>query len=944
MKTAMGDGGVPGLSNEERQKPRGQIGHAENAHLLEEQYEQWRVNPSSVDATWRAFFEGFELGTQLEPDREGLNGSSEGNGIAAPVIPAAEPTAALPAVDPMRQGHLSHLLFAYRMLGHYIANIDPLDFNKKELPELDLHNFKFTDADLDQEFNAGTAGGGGQKTLREILQILQDTYCRTVGAQYMHIQNFEIRRWLRDRMESSLNRPNYSGEKKRRILKSLMDAEQFEKFLHTSYVGQKRFSLEGGETLIPVLDAIIQASPSRGVFKIAMGMAHRGRLNVLANILGKDYKFLFDEFSDNYVQQVAHGDGDVKYHLGFENTRTTVDGGKVSINLAPNPSHLEAVTPVVQGKARAFQRLVNDSEERKKILPVVIHGDGAFIGQGIVAETFNMSQLDGYKTGGTVHIVVNNQIGFTTLPHDARSTLYCTATAKMLDVPIFHVNGNDPVAAVHCIEMALDFRQQFGRDVVVDIVCYRKHGHNEGDEPSFTQPRLYAAIAKQPLVSEVFLKSLIEEDVIDHEEAQSFRNSFRTALECARNESRSETQKLKPAIRPQLSTPEMLDPANTAVTLERLREVGMPLTSEPDEFALNPKIQRLIKQRREMVQGERPLDWGMAEALAFGTLLTEDIPVRLSGQDVRRGTFSHRHAVYYEVGTRRRYLPLRKLAPQQADFRIFNSPLTEAAVLGFEFGYSLDYPNMLLLWEAQFGDFANGAQVIIDQFIASSESKWNETSNIVLLLPHGYEGQGPEHSSGRLERFLQACAEDNIQVGNFTTPANLFHALRRQVYRPFNKPLVIMTPKSLLRDPRCTSSLEDLSEGEFREIIPDTKENASAKRVIFCTGKVYYDLEEYREQNNIDDAAIIRIEQHYPLHEARLREALRHHPEASQFVWCQEESENMGAWFFMEPRLRKLLGQEIIYAGRDASASPATGSRAIHLLEQTKLIEEAFTL
>ena len=912
--------------------------------MLEEHYEQWRVTPSSVDATWRAFFEGFELGTQLEPGREGLNGGGRSNGAVAPEVPRVEPVPELPEVDPMRQGRLFHLLFAYRMLGHYVANLDPLGFNKQELPELDLHNFKFTEADLDHEFNAGSAGGGGQKTLREILQILQDTYCRTVGAQYMHIQNFEIRRWLRDRMESSRNRPDYSREKKRRIFKSLLDAEQFERFLHTSYVGQKRFSLEGGETLIPVLDAIIQGAPSRGVFKIAMGMPHRGRLNVLANIIGKDYKFLFDEFSDNYVQQLAHGDGDVKYHLGFENTRTTAGGGKVSIKLAPNPSHLEAVTPVVQGKARAFQRLINDSKDRKKVLPVVIHGDGAFIGQGIVAETFNMSQLDGYKTGGTVHIVVNNQIGFTTLPHDARSTLYCTASAKMLDVPIFHVNGNDPVAAVHCIEMALDFRQQFGRDVVVDIVCYRKHGHNEGDEPSFTQPRLYASIAEQPLVSDLFLKSLIEEDVIDHEEAQSFRDSFRTALECARNESRSETHKLRPAIRPQLATPEMLDPADTAVSLERLREVGLPLTCEPDDFALNPKIQRLIKQRREMVEGERPLDWGMVEALAFGTLLTEDIPVRLSGQDVRRGTFSHRHAVYYEVGTRRRYLPLRKLAPKQADFRIFNSPLTEAAVLGFEFGYSLEYPNMLMLWEAQFGDFANGAQVIIDQFIASSESKWNETSNIVLLLPHGYEGQGPEHSSGRLERFLQACAEDNIQVGNFTTPANLFHALRRQLYRSFNKPLVVMTPKSLLRDPRCTSSLEDLSEGEFREIIPDTKGNGSAKRIIFCTGKVYFDLEDHREKNNIDDAAIIRIEQHYPLHEVKLLEALRHHPEADTYVWCQEESENMGAWFFMEPRLRKLLGQEIIYAGRDASASPATGSRAIHLLEQAKLIEEAFTL
>ena len=940
MNSPLGGGALSGLSKKERQKPRGQIGHAENSLFLEENYEQWRINPKSVDANWQAFFEGFELGSQLEPDLDSKNNS---NGKASKTN-LNDPTPALPVVDPMQQGRLSHLLFAYRMLGHYIANLDPLGFNKRDLPELELHNFKFTDADLDREFNAGTAGGGGQKTLREILQILKDTYCRTVGAQYMHIQKFEIRRWLRDRMESTRNRPIFSDEKKRRILKNLIDAEHFEKFLHTSYVGQKRFSLEGGETLIPVLDAIIEGAPKRGIFKIAMGMAHRGRLNVLANIIGKDYKFLFDEFSDNYVQQDALGDGDVKYHLGYENTRTTSDGNKVSINLAPNPSHLEAVSPVVQGKARAFQRILNDSSERKKVLPVVIHGDAAFIGQGIVAETFNMSQLAGYRTGGTVHIIINNQIGFTTLPHDARSTLYCTSTAKMLDVPIFHVNGNDPIAAVHCIEMALDFRQRFSRDVVVDIVCYRKHGHNEGDEPSFTQPRLYAAIADQPLISDLLLKSLKNENVVSQEDAETFRNAFQIALECARNESRSETHKLKPAIKSSLSSPELLEHIDTKVNLNRLREVGLPLTSEPPNFNLNPKIKRLIKQRREMVEGKRPIDWGLAEALAFGTLLTENIPIRLTGQDVRRGTFSHRHAVYYEVGTRERYIPLQKLAAKQGNFRIFNTPLTEAAVLGFEFGYSLDYPNMLLLWEAQFGDFANGAQVIIDQFITSSESKWNETSNIVLLLPHGYEGQGPEHSSGRLERFLQSCAEDNIQVGNFTTPSNLFHALRRQVLRPINKPLILMTPKSLLRDPRCTSSLEEITNGGFNEIIPDTKSNSGAKRIIFCSGKIYFDLEEYRENNNIDNTAIIRIEQHYPLHSSKLIEAVRNHPDADRFVWCQEESENMGAWFFMESRLRRLLNHEIIYAGREASASPATGSRAIHQLEQTKLIKEAFTL
>jgi 2-oxoglutarate dehydrogenase E1 component len=920
--------------NEKGRRGAGSVACAEHADLLESLYEQWRMDPESVEPLWASFFEGFELGCQQAPaPRTSLS-------------PAPLATSAVEDGLPQRlkQARIYNVLFAYRTLGHHIANLDPLGFNKSQLPELDMHHFKFSDADLDTVFDSGTLASGGSRTLREILQILRETYCGNIGAEYMHIQNFTMRRWMRDRLESTRCRPGFDAAKKRRILNRLLEAEQFERFLHTRYVGQKRFSLEGGETLIPMLDAIVEACPRLGIKQIVMGMPHRGRLNVLANILGKDYKFLFNEFADNYVPQAVQGDGDVKYHLGFDATRTTSTGENVGLSLAPNPSHLEAVGPVVQGKARAYQRLLNDTVERHKVLPVLLHGDAAFIGQGVVAETFNLSQLEGYRTGGTLHIVVNNQIGFTTLPEDARSTVYCTALAKMLGAPILHVNGDDPVAAVFCVELALDFRQRFSRDIVVDMVCYRKHGHNEGDEPSFTQPTLYTEIARHPPISEICLRNLVASGDITEAEAASFKARFEERLNTALSESKAAVQAIRPTLRKPLACPALLEQVDTAPLREEIEQVGEALSREPNEHEVNPKIRLLLRNRGAMARGELPVDWSCAEALAFGTLLKAGVPIRLSGQDSRRGTFSQRHSVLYDTRTRERYIPLRNISPNQASLCVYNSPLSEYAVLGFDYGYSLDYPNIMVLWEAQFGDFANGAQVMIDQYLASSESKWGVTSNITLLLPHGYEGQGPEHSSARIERFLQLCAEDNWVVAYPSTPASYFHILRRQALRSLRKPLILFTPKSLLRDKRCVSLRDELFRGRFSEILPDpAPPKTPARRVVLCTGKIYYDLADARTEEKREDIAILRTEQLYPLHESLLKSTVDAvaAPDA-KIVWCQEESQNMGAWSFMEPRLRRLFGRDIQYAGRDASVSPAVGSLAVHKLEQRDVIRQAF--
>jgi 2-oxoglutarate dehydrogenase E1 component len=906
---------------------------AENGAELEALYSRWKSDPASVDAQWNAFFAGFELGCQQPPRRAG-----------EPARTATSPSAESGTAR-LRQSRVDALVSAYRRLGHQAAKIDPLNLLKRTVPELSLEYVKLGEADLDSEFEIYWAGKPSVMPLRTIIELLRDTYCGNVGIEYMHIEDYTIRRWLRDRIEEGrLRKDTLPNAEKKRVLGHLLEGELFEKFIHTRYVGQKRFSLEGGETVIPILDKIVEECPRHGVEQIVMGMSHRGRLNVLANILGKDYEFIFNEFGDNYVPNSEQGDGDVKYHLGYESIVTTSTGAKIGLSLAPNPSHLEAVCPVVEGKARAWQRRLNDTGERRKVLPVLVHGDASFAGQGVVAETLNLSQLEGYRTGGTIHIIINNQIGFTTSPIDGSSGKYCTAVAKMVSAPIFHVNGDDPIAAVTTIQLAFEYRQQFKRDVVVDMYCYRRHGHNEGDEPRFTQPLMYSAIEDHPPISDIFFGHLVKFGDITPDEVRAFQSKFEEKLNNALQKSKVADKAVVPAIRKSLACPELLDPLDTASPLAKLQEIGQSITKEPANIELNPKVKRFMQNRREMILGKTPVDWSTAEALAFGSLLEIGCPVRLSGQDSRRGTFSQRHSVLYDAKTRERYTPLNNIKQGQAKFCVYNSPLSEYAVLGFDYGYGLDFPDMLVLWEAQFGDFANGAQIIIDQYLACSETKWGETSSIVLLLPHGYHGQGPEHSSARLERYLQACAEDNIQVAYPSTPANYFHILRRQALRKIKKPLIIMTPKGMLRDPRCTSSINELATGRFEEILPDPDAPKDAKRVIICSGKIYFDLADHRKATGAKDTAIIRIEQLYPLHEKKLQAAVAAVPKAEKIIWCQEESANMGAWPFMEPRLRKMFSRDIAYAGRDASASTATGSHAIHDLEQRQLVEQAFSL
>ena len=805
--------------------------NAYNAGLLDATYERWKKDPSSVDATWSAFFEGFELGF-LQPKTAGKG--TDAGAASADSQPESE-----------FQAKVEGMVYAYRTLGHSLANLDPLGLNRREQPLLGLEALGFTEADLDKVVSSRSFRNGEKMTLRQMIDRLKAIYCDTIGVEYMHIQNPAIRDWVRERVEARPDLPPLPPEEQKAMLLELLEAEAFEQFLHTRYVGQKRFSLEGGESLMVALDGILEQCPKHGVLEITMGMAHRGRLNVLANFLNKSLSTIFREFSENYIPDLMHGDGDVKYHLGYTSRRTTRGGGEVQISLAANPSHLEAVNPVVMGRARARQRIQNDTEERSKVLPILIHGDAAFIGQGIVAEVLNLSQLQGYRVGGTIHIIVNNQIGFTTLPKDARSSQYATDVAKMIEAPIFHVNGDDPVAVRFVSELALAYRQQFKADVVVDIYCYRRHGHNESEEPAFTQANLYAVIAKQPLVSKIFTKRLVDSGVLTLEEADALDAEYEKKLETTLQEVR-EAEKNPKGNKFTGSTAEFqpeysFEPVQTAVSKDELDVVVKALTTVPEGFNILPKVKRTVVDRRAKIHADGgPYDWAFAEALAFGTLLQEGTPVRLSGQDSRRGTFSQRQSVFYDQFTRERYIPLQNISDKQARFCVYNSSLSEAAVLGFDYGYSLDYPSMLCMWEAQFGDFANGAQVIIDQFIVSAESKWQRPSGIVLLLPHGYEGQGPEHSSARLERFLQLCAEDNIQVANLTTPAQYFHILRRQMKRNFRKPLVLMTPKSLLRSEQCVSTIEEFTNGSFKEILgaPILGKANEVTTVIFSTGKV----------------------------------------------------------------------------------------------------------
>jgi 2-oxoglutarate dehydrogenase E1 component len=941
-----------------------------NQVFVEDQYERWRENPAAVDPEWQQYFARLAglppppivQTSALVPAARPTDGNGHGNGAALALRDRAEGafagalldlSASAPEAQRLdaeeKQEAVAELINAYRIRGHLFANIDPLGLLKPPPPELEPENFGLTKEDLDKPFATGDfAVGFPMLPLREIVARLKRTYCRTIGAEYMHGEDPRIRRWLQERMEATGNEVQLSREEKLRILARLTDAETLETFLHKKYIGAKRFSLEGGESLIPLMDWLIEEFGDRGGEEIVIGMAHRGRLNILANILNKDLTAIFAEFEDKDAQELM-GRGDVKYHLGYSSDRVTRTGKELHLSLAFNPSHLEWVNTVVEGRVRAKQdRDEPRDPERKKVLPVLIHGDAAFAGQGLVAETLNLANLPGYTTGGTVHVVINNQVGFTTNPEDARSTPYATDIARVLRAPVFHVNGEDPEAVVWAVQLAVDYRQTFAQDVLIDLYCYRKYGHNEADEPSFTQPVMYEVVRRKPPARAIYARNLAESGIATPQEAEELMRARVAELEEELERTRKTGAKRAESAMaglwskyrggPDADTPEV----PTAVPMEKLRALLRATSRVPAEFTPHDKIRKLLEQRAHLADGtgDEPFDWATGEHLAFATLLDGGNPIRFSGQDSRRGTFSQRHEVLSDVHDGRRYTPLANLRPGQGRIEIYDSPLSEAGVLGFDYGFSLDTPEWLTCWEAQFGDFANGAQVVIDQFISSAEDKWKRLSGVVLLLPHGFEGQGPEHSSARLERFLQLCAEDNMQVCNLTTPAQYFHALRRQVLRPWRKPLVIMTPKSLLRHKHAVSTLNDLADGGFQRVITDASVPArKVKRVLLCSGKIYYDLLAAREQKEREDVALVRIEQLYPLDAEQLTSALSMYPESAKLVWVQEEPFNMGAWYYLRARYSL---RRISCVSRPESASPATGSTAAHRVEQQLLIDQAF--
>jgi 2-oxoglutarate dehydrogenase E1 component len=842
---------------------------------------------------------------------------------------------------------VSQLINAYRVRGHLFARVDPLRLEPAAPPQLQLANFDLSEADLDRTFSTIDMPGPKTATLRAIIAQLETTYCRSIGVEFAHLEDPEERLWLQERMESTQNRLRLDRQEQVHILTKLTDAEIFEQFIHKNYVGAKRFSLEGAESLIPLLDLLVEMAGQQGVEEIVLAMAHRGRLNVLANIMNKNIREIFASFEDDDPEKFL-GSGDVKYHLGYSTDHKTASGHKVHLTLAFNPSHLEWVNPVVEGRVRAKQDRRGD-RDRRRVMPLLIHGDASFIGQGVVSETLNMAGLAGYRTGGTIHVVVNNQIGFTTLPSDARSTRYASDVTRMLKVPVFHVNGEDPEAVGQVTKLAIEFRQRFGKDVVVDMYCYRRYGHNEADEPRFTQPLMYSIIDKKPSVREMYVRRLLEMGQITVSQAEEIVVRRRAVLDGALEEARKGAFSWVPtsmgglwspyAGGPDKGTPEV----PTAVSRETLVDLCRRALSLPADFHANPKVVRIFDQRLEKVIKDQPLDWAIGEMLAYASLLSSGVPIRLTGQDTRRGTFSHRHAAVVDVKTGASFVPLTGLATGKGRFEVLDSPLSEAGALGFEYGYSLDLPDGLVIWEAQFGDFVNSAQVIIDQFIISGEDKWHRLSGLVLFLPHGYEGQGPEHSSARLERFLQQAAEDNIQVVNLTTSAQIFHALRRQVLRPWRKPLVIMTPKGLLRLP--TSTLDEFATGSFQRVIGDASKGdpAETKRILLCSGKVYFDLAKRRDELAAKDVAIVRLEQLYPLSDA-LASVLSRYPEGTPLVWVQDEPLNMGAWYYLNARLPVLLDRRfpLSCVSRVESASPATGSHSSHDLEQSMLLEAAF--
>jgi len=929
-----------------------------NLPYVEQLYEQYLQDPAQVPGSWQRYFDRLSenghgkkprrLGPSFQPRsvfNPGGNGKSHG-----PVEVGQQQQ-----IDDREvlQHKVDQLIRNYRERGHLIAQLDPLDTPREQPPELSPNYYGLTDADMDRPFVTSTIPGKDTyRTLREILQQLQETYCRHIGAQFMHIDNLEVREWLQHRMETTHNICDLSRKEQIRILTRLTDAVIFEQFIQKKFIGAKSFSLEGAETLIPLLDLAFEKAGEQGMQEIVIAMAHRGRLNVLANILGKSPQRIFREFED--VDPKMHeGRGDVKYHLGFSGDWRTRGGKNIHLSLCFNPSHLEFVNPVAMGRMRAKQDRTGRDTRGQRGMTLLIHGDASFAGEGIVQESLNLAHLDGYTTGGTLHVVVNNQIGFTTASHEARSSRYATDIAKMLQVPIFHVNGEAPEAVAQVIRLAMEFRLKWNRDVVIDMYCFRRRGHNEGDEPSYTQPLMYDKIENRKSIREAYLDHLLQLGGVSQDDADRIAQRRQEILERELTMARSEdfvpprTSQLEGVWKGYAGGHESeVEEVETGVDRQQLGDLLQKQMELPEDFNMHPKLKRLMKVKTEMAEQKRPLDWAAAESLAFASLAVEGYRVRMSGQDSERGTFSQRHAVMHDVEDGHRYVPLQHMSEGQAPVEIYNSPLSEQAVVGFEYGYSLDYPDGLVMWEAQFGDFVNGAQVIIDQFIASAEDKWRRLSGLVMLLPHGFEGMGPEHSSARLERFLELAAEHNIQVVNPTTPAQYFHVLRRQAVRQRRKPLIVLTPKSLLRHPKVASDFDALAQGRFQRVMPDEEaaKRQDVSRILLCAGKVYYDLLEHREKQNRHDVAILRLEQYYPFPEQELSAALEPYKANTPVYWIQEEPENMGAWPYLRQKFcTRLLDKwhlEGVY--RPESASPATGSKAAHQMEQTKLMAQAF--
>ncbi|MDJ1468621.1 2-oxoglutarate dehydrogenase E1 component [Cytophagaceae bacterium DM2B3-1] len=906
-----------------------------NAHgaYIDELYRAYKENPDSVDTSWQKFFEGFEFSNQY---------GGNGNGTA---VNGATKTGT--DVNIQKEIAVRNLIHGYRMRGHLKSDTNPVRQRRDRKPMLDLKDFGLTDADLDTTFEAAREVLGAPATLRKLVESLKKIYEGKIGFEFMYIREPEVLEYFKGKVEKEALAFTLSLDEKKRILTKLNEAVVFENFLHTKYIGQKRFSLEGGETTIPALDAIISETAEQGVNEVIIGMAHRGRLNILANIMGKTYENIFNEFEGAYTPDLTMGDGDVKYHMGYASQIETPKGKKVQLKLAPNPSHLEAVNPVVEGYSRAKADVLYQSDY-DKVLPILIHGDAAVAGQGIVYEVTQMSALPGYYTGGTIHFVINNQVGFTTDFEDARSSIYCTDVAKIVDAPVLHVNGDDPEAVVFCAKLAADYRQRFNRDIFIDMVCYRRHGHNESDEPKFTQPTLYNVISKHPNPREIYNKQLITRGDVDAKLAEKMDEEFRNMLQDRLNMVKQKPlpyyyQKNEEAWNAlRRSAQEDFDKSpETGISLDVIEKVGQKLVNIPADFRPLKQIEKLLKERKEMFFEKKQLNWAAAELLAYGSILAEGKIVRLSGQDVQRGTFSHRHAVLHDAETNQAYNNLDFTAEGKNKFMIYNSLLSEYGVLGFEFGYAMANPNALVLWEAQFGDFANGAQVMIDQFIAPSETKWQRMNGLVMLLPHGYEGQGPEHSNARPERFLQLAAENNIVVANVTQPANFFHLLRRQLAWEFRKPLIVMSPKSMLRHPLAVSPLEEFTTGSFKEVIADTQADPKkVKKVLLCSGKLYYELYEARQEQKRDDIAIIALEQLHPFPAKQVHNLLMQYDKKAKICWVQEEPENMGYWSYVM-RTYKYVAMEVI--ARKASASPATGYAKVHAQEQADIIKRALS-